>query len=51
MLGYDKEDLDIMIDMVEKSLLYIPPSQEGISIGLNMAKSFLDGLWSEGYFD
>jgi len=51
MLGYDIEDLNIMRDMVDQSTLYIPPAQEGITIGLNMVKSFLDGLWSEGYFD
>jgi hypothetical protein len=51
MLGYDLEDLNIMSDMVEQSKLYIPPAQEGITIGLNMVKSFLDGLWAEGYFD
>jgi hypothetical protein len=51
MLGYDLEDINIMQDMLEQSLLYIPPSQEGITIGLKMVQSFLDGLWSEGYFD
>ena len=51
MLGYDLEDINIMQDMLEQSLLYIPPSQEGITIGLKMVQSFFDGLWSEGYFD
>ena len=51
MLGYDLEDLNIMSDMVEQSLLYIPPAQEGVTIGLKMVQSFLDGLWAEGYFE
>jgi hypothetical protein len=49
MLGYDVEDVSIMLDMVEQAILYIPPSQEAITIGLKMAASFLEGAIAEGH--
>ena len=50
MLGYEIEDINKMqacISMVSKAASL--PSH--IKEGLEMANSFFDGLWAEGYFD
>jgi len=57
MLGYDQEDINIMMDSIEtaKKFYLSHPSdlmdKTRISNGLELAQSFFDGLWSEGYFD
>ena len=50
MLGYDKEDLDIMIATLEDTLTSakLNKKQQG---GLLTTLDFLGGLWAEGYFD
>ena len=49
MLGYDIEDIEIMLECIKQAQLYIPPAQTGISIGLNMTGNFLLGLIEEGH--
>lgn len=51
MLGYDKEDLDIMIASCADGAFYLPPSRQRIAMGLTTTISFLQGLLAEGYFD
>lgn len=57
MLGYTKEDLDRMINAVHDSKLFYlrTPSdlmdKTELRTDLEMAVSFLQGLWAEGYFD
>jgi hypothetical protein len=57
MLGYDKEDIAIMQECIEKAKqLYLSyPSdlmdKTRVTTGLEQANSFFDGLWAEGYFD
>ena len=57
MLGYTKEDLDRMINAVHDSKLFYlrTPSdlmdKTELRADLEMAVSFLQGLWAEGYFD
>jgi len=57
MLGYTKTDIDNMINSVHDiKLFYIrTPSdlidKEPLIKNLEMTISFLQGLWSEGYFD
>jgi hypothetical protein len=57
MLGYDKEDIVIMQECIEKAKqLYLSyPSdlmdKTRVTTGLEQANSFFDGLWAEGYFD
>ena len=56
MLGYDLEDLNIMMDSLEE-VIQIEESSQTPSIsdrnlgGLKTSLSFLQGLWAEGYFD
>lgn len=56
MLGYDLEDLNIMIDSLEE-VIQIEESSQTPSIsdrnlgGLKTSLLFLQGLWAEGYFD
>ena len=51
MLGYDKEDLDIMIASCADGAFYLPPSRQRIAMGLTTTISFLQGLLAEGYFN
>jgi hypothetical protein len=52
MLGYTKEDLDEMTNAIESVLTTVNPDDDPwLSGNLNMALVFLQGLWSEGYFD
>jgi hypothetical protein len=56
MLGYDLEDLNIMIDSLEE-VIQIEESSQTPSIsdrnlgGLKTSLSFLQGLLAEGHFD
>ena len=56
MLGYDLEDLNIMMDSLEE-VIQIEESSQTPSIpdrnlnGLRTTLSFLQGLWAEGYID
>jgi hypothetical protein len=56
MLGYELDDLNIMIDSLEE-VIQIELSSQTSSIsdvtldGIKSSLSFLNGLWSEGYFD
>ena len=49
MLGYTMDDLDEMRAVVTKALY----DSKGLPTekGLEKTADFLDGLWSEGYFD
>ena len=52
MLGYTKEDLDTMIDSIDTALLLVDDTNDPWLHGtLNITKTFLQGLWAEGYFD
>ena len=51
MLGYNSKDLDEMIDATYLALHYLPPAQTDLAENLSKANDFLQGLWSEGYFD
>jgi hypothetical protein len=58
MLGYTKSDLDEMGNAChDAKLFYIMKSdvthvdQDPLVEGLLKAQDFLEGLWSEGYFD
>lgn len=58
MLGYTTKDLGEMIDSIHDAKLHylgVADLQQGdedpIITGLLKAVSFLNGLWSEGYFD
>ena len=51
MLGYTNEDINNMHDALSKAAFYLPPAQTEIIAGLQEVKSFLDGLWAEGYLD
>jgi hypothetical protein len=58
MLGYTKEDIDQMSNAVhDAKLFYIMKSdvtqvdQDPLIEGLLKTNDFLQGLWSEGYFD
>jgi hypothetical protein len=58
MLGYSKTDLDEMTNAVhDAKLFYIMKSdvtyvdKDPLVEGLLKANDFLQGLWSEGYFD
>jgi hypothetical protein len=56
MLGYDLEDLNIMMDSLAE-VIQIEESSQTPSIsdrnlgGLKTSLFFLQGLWAEGYFD
>lgn len=52
MLGYTKEDLDTMVDCLSDVLLTVDEKAEPWKHGnIERTKSFLEGLWAEGYFD
>ena len=57
MLGYTKDDLDKMTNAIHDSMLFYlrTPSdlmdKTELRTDLEMAVSFLQGLWAEGYFD
>ena len=57
MLGYTVDDLDRMINAVHDAKLFYlrTPSnlmdKEPLRKDLEMAVSFMQGLWAEGYFD
>jgi len=57
MLGYDKKDLDTMINSVHDAKLFYLRSPSDLMDktelrnNLEMTVSFLQGLWAEGYFD
>lgn len=51
MLGYTQEDVNQMQESLEKAISHLPPDQHKLREGLENTQSFLDGLWSEGYFD
>ena len=57
MLGYTEEDLNRMINAIHDSKLFYlrTPSdlmdKTELRTDLEMAVSFLQGLWAEGYFD
>jgi hypothetical protein len=57
MLGYDKKDLDRMINAVhDAKLFYLRYPSDLIDKGelrtdLEITVGFLQGLWAEGYFD
>jgi hypothetical protein len=59
MLGYTKEDLDRMTNAVHDAKLFYVLRSEGVTFvdqdplikDLEMAVSFMQGLWAEGYFD
>ena len=50
MLGYDLQDLNIMMDTLGDTLTSakLTKQQQG---GLLTTLTFLQGLWAEGYFD
>jgi hypothetical protein len=50
MLGYTETDLATMTDAIEDAIKSGRLSDK-ITDDLAKALSFLDGLWSEGYFD
>ncbi len=57
MLGYTQDDIDTMqacISIAKKFYLSHPSdlmNKKPVLDGLEMANSFFDGLWAEGYFD
>ena len=57
MLGYTMDDLDKMINAIHDSKLFYlrTPSdlidKKPLVKDLEMAVSFMQGLWAEGYFD
>ena len=57
MLGYDLEDISIMQECIEKAkqfYLSYPSDlmdKTELRADLEMAVSFMQGLWAEGYFD
>lgn len=53
MLGYSTKDVEDMQNAIELAPLYIPDnsSNDEVRRGLEMASSFFEGLWAEGYFD
>ena len=53
MLGYEQNEIDTMQAAIRIAKHYIPAnsSNDEVRRGLEMANSFFDGLWAEGYFD
>ena len=51
MLGYSKDDLDEMIDATYLAMHYVPEGQTKLMEDLAGTNDFLQGLWTEGYFD
>jgi hypothetical protein len=49
MLGYELKDINKMCQSIELARRSI--SDYKVIVGLNKAEDFLQGLWSEGYFD
>ena len=50
MLGYDMEDLNIMMDSLADAIASNKLDKRTLG-GLTTSLSFLQGLWAEGYFD
>lgn len=50
MLGYDLEDLNIMIDSLSDTISTGKINQKTLG-GLTTTLIFLQGLWAEGYFE
>ncbi len=50
MLGYDLEDLNIMMDSLADAIASNKLDSRTLG-GLTTSLSFLQGLWAEGYFD
>ena len=50
MLGYEKSDLDMMINAIGVAYEIID-GPANIENNLLKAQDFLQGLWAEGYFD
>jgi hypothetical protein len=50
MLGYDLEDLNIMMDSLADAIASAK-LDKATTGGLTTALTFLQGLWAEGYFD
>jgi hypothetical protein len=50
MLGYEVSDQEEMIVAINKAMDSATLDKETYT-GLDMALSFLQGLWAEGYFD
>ena len=53
MLGYEEKDIYTMQAAINIAKSYIPAnsSNDEVRRGLDMANSFFDGLWAEGYLD
>lgn len=53
MLGYEQEDINMMQAAITIAKAYMPlnSSNDEVRKGLDMANSFFDGLWAEGYLD
>ena len=53
LLGYEQSDIDVMQASISIAKHYVPAnsSNDEVRRGLEMANSFFDGLWAEGYFD
>jgi len=51
MLGYEQSDIDTMQAAIRIAKSYLPAnsSNDAVRNGLEMANSFFDGLWAEGY--
>ena len=50
MLGYDLEDLNIMMDSLADAIASAKLDKTTTG-GLTTTLSFIQGLWAEGYFD
>lgn len=50
MLGYDEEDLNIMMDSLSDAIGSAKLDKKTTG-GLTTTLTFLQGLWAEGYFD
>lgn len=50
MLGYDEEDLNIMMDSLSDAISSNKLDKRTLT-GLTTTLTFLQGLWAEGYFD
>jgi hypothetical protein len=52
MLGYEENDLDEMIGAIQSALTTVNSDDDPwLYNNLWKAQEFLQGLWSEGYFD
>ena len=50
MLGYEVIDQEAMVVAIQNAKLLYHPKTDTYN-NLEMAESFLQGLWAEGYFD